>query len=442
MHTFDGSAYDLLRSVTDFEPPVIADHGYQDENEDLHSKPIGFHQNLSELLRWWSQKKSESTFDHQGHLQAVREARRRLLQQAVLAAMERRDYFLSKPPERSEISRFDLHNTPSLEESLWEEVRRRTVRNRPSTVTHSSSTHSSEDFENTDFSEPEEITPTDIEQNLQQLIDDSVQNMTWATKTLFKYKSLQQDRQELAELRRRSKENIPETSTLPQIDSQNDQGSEENRENAQISDLEPTERYLDKRLKKMHKESYSLPTIRLPSFVCEKLYINDARSETSNPLSTESTEPKSLKEEIEESETPPPSDASESRAAPLLEVKPNFHEQPEFIHMENPRHEAMWMKKELQLEHPVTEEQSRFLSALKFFEPDNIPEILGTGQLAPGIEFERISIFLFLVILVNTIRRPLSSFVFNGPPHRKTKTFRPTPVKIAVYLAPALERFL
>ncbi|XP_055357018.1 uncharacterized protein LOC129602085 [Paramacrobiotus metropolitanus] len=110
--------------------------------------------------------------------------------------------------------------SPSLEESLCQEVNRRSCEFRK--VSHSNSRSSYlTGFEQVavtlDYEEEGDIciTPAEIEFGLQQLIDDSVHNLTWATKTLFKYRSLVQSRQRLAELKHESATFLPVTFDEP-----------------------------------------------------------------------------------------------------------------------------------------------------------------------------------------------------------------------------------
>lgn len=210
MTVVNGSTFSLfysdhIQNNSDYETPVVVGQNYQDQNP-----PIAVHRNLDDFVDRWKAKKSEGTVDHHRHLEQVRQTRERIMENV-------RAYTISASSDNSQPNFIIEKNRdcdyPSLEESLWAEVNHRRrqsgkgqLREKPSRYSQESNLYDPVELE---IMEIEAITPHETENVLQQLIDDSVRNLAWATKTLYKYRSLQQSQQELKQLKRKRIDDSP-----------------------------------------------------------------------------------------------------------------------------------------------------------------------------------------------------------------------------------------
>ncbi|OQV12030.1 hypothetical protein BV898_13680 [Hypsibius exemplaris] len=193
----------------------------------LNTKPFGPHKSLQDLQNWWRNQKSKDSIDYPAHLEQVRRARQSLMQADLLLNVAEEparrnantsDQFTSTMGTQREVSvsqqRPEHHFEPAKhEETPIDLVESPRLTPRPSLASAEkvekekgkSTLEGATKTENPVTDLPYvtldvEQHPDKTEECLQKLIDDSVYNMTWATKVLYKYRCIEQSKHELEEL--------------------------------------------------------------------------------------------------------------------------------------------------------------------------------------------------------------------------------------------------
>ena len=195
---------------TDSEVALVNESFPEGDDLDGGQQPFPLYESLQDLQTWWRAQKSRDSMDYPGHLEQVRRTRQSLMQLDLLAGTAEPDLDVSLTDSSKDLSREHNRNGPTIRKPEKNEVcpvkqetlpEAREKCQEPDTH-HVNIEEASNLSSELNFLPPSEVErhPDKTEQCLQKLIDDSVFNMTWATKVLYKYRSIEHTKQELKDL--------------------------------------------------------------------------------------------------------------------------------------------------------------------------------------------------------------------------------------------------
>jgi hypothetical protein len=184
--------------------PVLVDATFTAGGDsDFGSQIFGIHKSLQDLRKWWRARTSKNSMDYRGHLEQVRRNRESLMQSELLNASLEQDEPTPKSEKRPQtfVGNFPTKNQEDETHSYSADPE--SVIKLPSIKLSPKKLSETPNLVKKLFLDQEKMFSSDIdemERSLQQLIDASVHNMTWATKTLFKYRSIQRNKRQLKQL--------------------------------------------------------------------------------------------------------------------------------------------------------------------------------------------------------------------------------------------------